>query len=87
MLLVSLIRNELECVKFFLRRLPLNVIRPRGLPVIQNFQNLITIFLLIFVKRKIFFCSFKWTLGMKEKFRATRLYILHFLKSLRSVLD
>ena len=48
-------KNKLEKVKFVLSQLPLNLITPRGLAVIQKLQNLIRVFPLITVRRKIFF--------------------------------
>ena len=49
-------KNKLELVKVFVSQLPLKLITPRDLPVcFQNLQNLISVFLLIIVRRKIFF--------------------------------
>ena len=58
---------------FLLSQLPLNLITPRGLPVIENLQSLIRVYLLIIVRRRIFFCSFKRTLGIQQIFTATGL--------------
>ena len=52
---MSLMKNKLGWVKFFVSQLPLNLIMPRDPPLIQNLQNLIRYFLLIIVRRKVFF--------------------------------
>ena len=58
-------KNKLELVKVFVSQLPLKLITPRDLPVcFQNLQNLISVFLLIIVRRKIFFCLFKRTISI-----------------------
>ena len=68
---MSLMKNKLEWAKIFASQLPFDLITLRDFPVIQNLQNLIRLFLII--RRKIFFCSFKKTLGTQEKFMTTGL--------------
>ena len=48
-------KNELEWRFFSVSQLSLNLITPRGSPVIQNLQNLNRVCLLIIARRKKFF--------------------------------
>ena len=51
---MSLMKNELEWITFFVSQILLNLITPRALPVVQNLQILIRDWSLIIVRKKVF---------------------------------
>ena len=55
LLLMSLMKNKLEWLSFFVSQLSLNLITPSDHFVIQKLQNLIRVFLFIIFKRYFLF--------------------------------